>query len=125
MDRPRLAVNSPSRGIKNARVARIHFDIVEACVFGDIQNLIPILAAIFGFVDTAHRAGPENVTKDCSVQVIRINGINNHLWNLDEARVPNVGPRPATIGRPVDAIPGRDIAARATGARPDPDNIRI
>ena len=87
--------------------------------------MIPTLATIFGFVDTTHWPSAEDVTEDCSVQVVRVKGINDHLWNLDEAWVPNMGPGLATIGRPVDAITGRDIAARTTGAGPDPDNIRI
>ncbi len=122
---PRRPLRLPRGRVQHLRVHRIHHQVDDAGLVVDEQNLAPRLAAIGGLEDAAVRAGDEHVAHRRSVGHVRVLRIDHDIADRVRVAEPGVLPRPAGIGRPVDAVTGDERAADVALARPHVDHVRV
>ena len=108
-----------------ARVVQIHRDVGAAGVLVDEQRLRPRLAAVGRAEDAALRLRAVGVAEragEHDVRVLRVDDEARDAAGLLEA---HQRPGLAGVGRLVDALADRDVAADLALAGAGPDDVRV
>ena len=92
------APRPPERGVENARVVRIHGEIMRTDFFTGEEDLLPGLAAIARAIDSALLIRPMSMAQCRDVHEIRVLGMDTHLADLTRIFQSQVHPGLASIG---------------------------
>src|ERR1051325_5081723 len=122
---PGLTDNLPESGVENIGVCRVEDEIDRARLVVTIENLLPGLAAVFRAEDAALSVRAEGVPERRDVDDIRVARVNAHAPYLPRVFEAHALPGLARVGRFVDAVAVRDIAANRRLAHADIDDVRV
>ena len=125
VDRPGLAADRPHRREEDIGVLRIHCQVVGAGVLADLEHLLPRPSAVFRAVHAPLRIRPEDVAKGGHVREIRVGGMDADSGDEAGLLESDVLPGLAGVGGLIHTVAVRDVAARAGGARPHVDDVRV
>src|SRR5438270_9880390 len=120
-----MAAALVGRGIDGVRIVRIDGNIGKAGVLADIQDLLPALTSIGGFVEPAVATwGPQRTFggNENRVAVLRTNRDAANMLRMLQA---NIGPTLAAVFGFVYSIAVIDTALRVVLARADPHDRGI
>ena len=123
--RPGFPLGAPGAGVEDARVVRVQLDVHETGAVGEEEHLFPALAAIGGAEHPALLVRSEDVAERGGVGGVRILGMDGDGADLSRIPKAEVPPGLPGVGRAVDAVADRDVAARAHGPRAHIDDIHI
>src|SRR5437588_6096141 len=104
------APRPPERGVENARVVRIHREIMGADVFTGEEDLLPGLAAIARAIDSALLIRSMSMAQCRDVHEIRVRRMDTHLADLTRVFQSQVHPGLACIGCLIDAVAVGDVS---------------
>src|SRR5690606_14656445 len=121
----RTAARLPGTGVEDARVRRVHRDLVNPGIFADEEDALPGLAAVGRAVQPAVRIGTEDVAERRDVDDVRVRGVDRDLADVAGRLQAHVLPALSGIGGLVDAVAARDVAADRRLAHPDIDHVRV
>jgi hypothetical protein len=122
---PRVDLQLPHTGEEHARVVRIHGDIGAACVLVDEQHTVPRSAAIGRPEDAALRLRAVRVAERAGEDDVGVLRVDDHARDPAGPLEAHARPRFAAVGRLVDAVADRDVAADECLAGAGPDHVRI
>ncbi len=115
----------PEAGVENARVARIHRKVRSPGLVVHEEDLLPHLATVLGAEDAPLGVGTPDMTLHGDVHDVWILRMDADARDLARVFQAHVLPAPAAIGRFVDAVTVRDIAADRGLPGADVDDIGI
>ena len=122
---PRAAHDLPEPGVEDPRVRRVHRQVRGAGLLVDVEDLLPRLAAVLRAEDPALGVGAPDVALRRDVDEVRIRRMDADARDLAGVAQPDVLPGPAAVGRLVDAVAVRDVAADGLLSGADVDHVRI
>ncbi len=122
---PRHAACLPESSVNDPWVVRVEGEIDGASVLIPVEDLRPGRAAVQRPEDAAGRVGPEGVPEHRRVDDVRVGGVDAQLADLTAITQPDVGPGLPGVGRLVDAVPRRGVAANASLAGADVDDVGV
>src|SRR5262249_44202474 len=122
---PGVDLQLPHAGEENPRIARIHRQLGAAGVLVDEQRALPRRAAVGGAEDAALGLRPIGVAQRAREHHLRVRRIDDDATDAPGLVEPHVLPRLPGLGRLVDAVADRDVAADPCLAGPGPDDVGI
>ena len=122
---PRVDLDLPHAGKQNPRIAHVDRDVGAARVLVDEERALPRLAAIGGAVHAAIGLRAVRVAEGAGEHDVGIARIDRDAADASRRIEPGVRPGLARIGRLVDAVADRDVAADERLARAGPHDVGI
>ena len=122
---PGASSRLPERGVQHARVVRVQAQVVRAGVLAPEQDVLPGLPAVFGAVDAALSVRTVGMAEGGDVHQVRVSGMNADPRDVARVGQADVRPGLAAIGRAVDTIAVRHVAADAALAHARVQHVRI
>ena len=124
-DLPGMAHDLPETGVENPRIVRVHRQVRCSRLRVDEEDPFPALAAVRGPVDAAFFIGAVHMALRGDVDDIGIGGVNADAPDLPAVSEPDVLPARPAVGRLVDAVAVRDVAADRLLARAHVEDVRV
>ncbi len=121
----RVALRLPDGGVEDARIIRVHRDVVRTRPVALAQHEVPRLAAILRAIDTALRVRPPGVAEGRDIDDVRVLRMDADFADMAGRGEAHIAPRLAAVGGLIDAIPMRDITANRRLAHPRIDDVRV
>src|SRR5579883_2317132 len=101
----------PEGSVEDARVIRVQRQIARPCFLAAEKYPLPDFAAVVGAIDATFGIGAVRVTLGREIDQVGILGMNAYLANVARILKAKKLPGLAAIGRFVDAITVRNVAA--------------
>ena len=125
VEAPRTASTLIGRGIEHLGIGRVHRQINRAGVFIQAKHVLPVLSAVDRHEHAAFRVRTPKVSERGRVYDIGVLRIDDDSADVVRLTKTHVLPRPAAVGRLVDAIAPRGALSIVGFARADPDHVGI
>ena len=125
LHRPRLPHRLPQGGVENPGIRRVDREVGRAGLLVDEEDAPPRLTAVGRLVDPALGARPPGVPLRGDPHDVCIRRVDDDLRNVCRVGEADVRPGLSRVGRLVDAVPGREVAADARFAGADIDHARV
>ncbi len=124
-ERVRIPLRLPDRDVDLTRVLRVHRHIDRASPVADVQDPFPGLTAVGCPEDATFIIRSPGMPERGNVDDVSVLRVYPHPPDVPGVLQTNIFPAPAAVGRLVDPVAMRDIAAdgRLTGT--DVDHIRV
>ncbi len=125
LDAPRCAIGLPERREQHARVVRVHGQVGGAGLVVEEQHPPPAPAAVARAIDAALGVRSPGVPQCGDVDGVGVPGIHHHARDVLRLAQADVQPALAGVGRPVDAVARRHVAAHLRLPGPDIDHVGV
>ena len=112
-------------GVHDVRVRRVHVDFVDACVFTDVQNLVPGLATIQRLIEATVAAGSPQRSLRRHDDIVTVIRMDQDLANVLAFFQPYSSERSTAIGRLVESIAIANTSLRVVFAGTNPNRKAI
>ena len=122
---PDMAPALVGRSVEHIGVARVHQDLVDAGVIGDVQDPFPGRAAVGGLVETAFAAGFPQRSLGCYIDDFGVTRIDDDVADVLGFLQPGVGPARAAVVGAIDPVAEGHRALAVVFAGADPDGVEI
>src|SRR5262249_46867483 len=122
---PGVDLDLPHAGEENPRVARVDRDVGAAGALVDEQRARPRCAAVDGAIDAAILLRPVSVAERAREHDVGISRIDHDPPDPTRVVEARVLPGPPGVGRLVDTVADRDVAADERLASAGPDDVGI
>ncbi len=113
------------RGVEDVRLARVHEDVRDPRVLGDLEDLRPGLAAVRGLVEPAVPARRPEGSLACRVDDLGVARVDEDLGDVLRRLEPHVLPGSTAVLRTVDAVAVAHAALAVVFPRAHPDHAGV
>ena len=125
LEGPRPAPELPHRREQLARVLRVEDEIAAARLLVDVEDLLPVLAAVFGLEDAAIGVFSPLLARRAHPRGVGIRRMERDPVDALGLLEAEVGPGLAAVERAVDAVAHRHAVPGVALSGAHPDDVRV